>query len=187
VIGSGLISAYADRCRPKSNVVSIRSRYEKAVCWFVGLLLVVCSRAFAQTVAYWKFQDRAAGNYADTLDNAASPGSLVATGLANGTGTVKPLFSAVVPGSKIYSGRYNGTLVNATNSASLYFTPKSNGWEAVNNYYNTTEGSYVMVSNNPALWLTNLTIECFVKIDKISRYSLVVGMQRTSLPGVGVT
>lgn len=44
-----------------------------------------------------------------------------------------------------------------------------------------------IITNNPALWLTNLTIECFVKIDKKSRYSLVVGMQRTSLPGPGVT
>lgn len=153
----------------------------------IGMLMMVCAVAQAETVAYWKFQDRAVGNYADMLDNAANPGNLVAVGQANGSGTVKPLFSAEVPGNKIYSGRFNGALVNATNTASLYFTPKSTGWDAANNFYNTTEGSYVRVTNNPALWLTNLTIECFVKIDKKSRFSLVVGMQRTSLPGIGAT
>ena len=36
----------------------------------IGLMLMmVCAVAHAETVAYWKFQDRAVGNYADMLDN----------------------------------------------------------------------------------------------------------------------
>lgn len=158
----------------------------------VGLAMV-CGAVSAQTVTYWQFQDGPAGTFAGTLDNAANPGFLVGAGQSNGSGAVKPQFSATVPGPKIYSGRYNGTLVNADNAAALYFLPKTNTlydaayWVSSTNYYTTAEGSYVRVTNNPALWLTNFTMECFVKIDQKSRYSLVVGMQRTALAGTGVT
>lgn len=69
-----------------------------------GLVVMLVGAVSAQTVTYWKFQDGAVGTFAGTLDNAANPGFLVAAGQSNGSGAVKPKFSATVPGPKIYSG-----------------------------------------------------------------------------------
>ena len=50
---------YAGPWRPETFSRQLGADMKRAL---VGLLLVVCSRASAETVAYWKFQDLAAGS-----------------------------------------------------------------------------------------------------------------------------
>ena len=125
---------------------------------------------------YWQFDD------AKTLPRAAT--SLVCeAGLTLMNGTAKaingavtnPLFSAEVPLTytrKITHG-YKGTVVNATNSGSLFFI---NAGLPVNS--NSAAGGQVTAPGFQQP--TNFTAEAFIKVNRHANWMLIVGKSRYS-------
>jgi len=152
----------------------------------VGFGVFVCCGVFGQTTAYWQFQDGTVGAVADKLTNSVNPSALLGTAKLAGSGS-KPMFAADVPGPKIYSARYRGTLLNADNRSSLRFFNSQAPFQPGTNYCTTTDGSYVEVTNDPAICQTNFTVEFFVKVNRISQWGLLIGKQRTASRGAGAS
>ncbi len=142
----------------------------------LALTLTVCFcgvlRSAAGTVAHWQFDDGVPTNTAATLVTETNAPTLNATATINGTGSI-PRFNADVPGSRIWSA-FGGTLINATNSSSLRLV---NAGLPVDT--NSNNGGCARVTDNdPLLRPTNLTVEVFVKIDRLVNYPLIIGKSR---------
>lgn len=129
--------------------------------------------AAAATTAYWPFQDQAPGVLATTVVSAVYGDVLVGQGKANGTGR-RPSHDADVPGTNIFNGLF-GELLNADNTASLYFTNAA----AYPAQTNSQNGGYVEVTNVTSLLCpTNFTVEFFVKVARDVDWPLLVGKSR---------
>lgn len=128
----------------------------------------------AETSAYWTFQDQVPGVLATTLVSSVNGDVLVGQGKNTGGDAHNPSHDADVPGTNIYNGLY-GELLNANNSASLYFTNSTPSPAQTNKQ----TGGYVEVTNVTSLLCpTNFTLEFFVKVARDVDWPLLVGKSR---------
>lgn len=139
-----------------------------------GLAAFALTTARAATSAYWTFDDKAPGVLATALVSEVNGDVLVGQAKNTGGTARNPAHDASVPGVNIYNGLY-GALLNASNSASLYFTNAA----AFPAQTNSQNGGYVEVTNVTSLLCpTNFTIEFFVKVARDVDWPLLVGKAR---------
>jgi len=128
----------------------------------------------AATTAYWTFEDQVPGVLATTLVSEVYGDVLVGQAKNTGGTARNPSHDADVPGTNIYNGVF-GALLNANNSASLYFTNAA----AYPAQTNSQSGGYVEVTNVTSLLCpTNFTLEFFIKVARPVNYPCVVGKAR---------
>lgn len=150
----------------------------------IAFALHIAAPAAADTAAYWTFQDQAPGLSASELVSEVNGDVLVGQAKNTGGSAINPRHHADVPGTNIYSGLY-GQLLNANNTASLYFTNAA----AFPAQTNSQSGGYVEVTNVTSfLCPTNFTIEFFVKVARDVDWPLIVGKAREySTTGIGAS
>jgi hypothetical protein len=153
----------------------------------LSLLMVLSaanlSTVQADTFGYWRFQDATPDATATTLASDFNTVELTGIAKSNGSGSSKPAFRADVPGTNIFNGIFGGSLLNANNSASLFFTNNSA------TPISSQNGGYVEITNAPSLaFPTNFTIEVFVKINRHVNWPLIIGKAREyNTNGVGAS
>lgn len=146
--------------------------------WMIGLslgcVMGLTRVAFAETAFYFTFQDKAPGILATTLVSQVNGDVIVGQAKNTGGSARNPRHDADVPGTNIYNGLY-GQLLNANNTASLYFTNAA----AYPAQTNSQSGGYVEVTNVTSLLCpTNFTIEFFAKVARDVDWPLLIGKAR---------
>lgn len=148
--------------------------------WMIGLslgcVMGLTRVAFAETAFYFTFQDKAPGILATTLVSQVNGDVIVGQAKNTGGSARNPRHDADVPGTNIYNGLY-GQLLNANNTASLYFTNAA----AYPAQTNSQSGGYVEVTNVTSLLCpTSFTAEVFIKVARPVKYCLIFGKKRLS-------
>ena len=141
---------------------------------FVGGLLVfaMAETHAAETLGLWQFDDGVAPNAADTLVSEINAPAFNGTAKSNDSGP-KPVFSDDRPGDQIWA-YFSGPILNSANTGSLRFTNAG-----LPNVPASHVGGVVEISgSDPVLRATNLTVEAFVKVDRVAAFPLVVGKVR---------
>lgn len=142
----------------------------------IGLLLAAASAlsitasVSAKTIALWHFDEGVVSNNAVTLSSEYNPEIMVATAGTNDNGTL-PYFTENIGLDYLTEGM-NGTVIS-TNKCSLKFT--NSGLPEMN----SSKGGVLTIPYNEIMVLSNLTVEVFVKVDRLVNYPLIIGIVRS--------
>ena len=136
------------------------------------LVFVMAETRAAETLGLWQFDDGAAPNTADTLVSEVNAPAFNGVAKSNDSGP-KPVFSDDRPGDQIWA-YFSGPILNSSNAGSLRFTNAGLPGAPASH-----SGGVVEISgNDPALFASNLTVEAFVKVDRVAAFPLVIGKVR---------
>jgi hypothetical protein len=133
---------------------------------------LTASAVFADTIAYWSFDEGVVSNNATTLSSKYNPTIMTATASSNGGGPI-PQFSGDIGLDSLIEGA-EGTAIS-TNSLSLKFTNSG-----LPGNLNSSNGGVLTIPHNAIMVLSNLTAEAFVRMDRLVNYPLIIGKARES-------
>lgn len=134
--------------------------------------------ANAATVAYYQFDDAAAGTNASIVASDFNSPGLDGVASAAGTNTLLPKFSSATPGAIITNG-VGGTVFNGTNTTSLEFINGSGGTADVGG----TIGSRVTIDGSSSFQSASFTMEGFIKADTVINFSIIFSKARAGAGG----
>ncbi len=127
--------------------------------------------AGAETIALWHFDEGIVSNNATTLSSEYNPAIMAATAASNADGPI-PSYSDDIGRPYLAEGA-SGSSIN-TNKYSLKFTNTGLPGDL-----SSHKGGVLTIPHNTIMVLSNLTVEAFVKIDRLVNYPLIIGKARS--------
>ena len=134
------------------------------------LVIVFTYTAAAETIALWHFDEGISGNTATNLSSVYNPTVMEGEASPANFG-IAPCFSNDIWQSYL-TDNFWGTVIH-TNKCSLKFTNTG----LSENFY-SNNGGVVLISHDDIMVISNLTVEVFVKVDRLVGYPLIIGKSR---------